>query len=128
MISICCWLSSIMNQGDRGACHARTLGMLSRCRIGFRRRSLELCQDFAQRRNQLIARNMTFLELNPELECLRRRLELKDERLWPLRSRLLFATLAARLIARQPALHDAVEHLDHFLLGGLARNLEQKRL
>src|SRR5437764_22623 len=54
------------------------LGILSRRRIGFRRGSLELCQDFAQRRNQLIARNMTFLELNPKLECLRRRLELKD--------------------------------------------------
>src|SRR6267378_791538 len=70
---------------------------------------------------------MTLLELNPELECFRRRLELKDERLWPLRSRLLFAAFAARLVACEPSLHDTVEHLDHFLFGGLARNLQQKR-
>src|SRR5260370_3527897 len=70
---------------------------------------------------------MALLELNPELEGLRRRLELKDERPWPLRSSMLLAAFAARLIARQPALHDAMEHLDHFLVGGLARNLEQER-
>src|SRR5438046_3615947 len=101
---------------------------LGRCRIGLRRGSLELCQDFAQRRNQLSARNMTFLELNPELKCLRRRLELKDERPWPLRSRLLFAAFAARLIAGQPSLHDAVETRSHFFFGGLTRNLQQQRL
>src|SRR5713101_4029720 len=71
---------------------------------------------------------MTLLELNPELERFRRRLELKYEWLWSLRSRLLFAAFAARLVARQPALHDTVEHLDHFLFGGLAGNLQQKRL
>src|SRR5260370_36258013 len=70
---------------------------------------------------------MALLELNPELEGLRRRLELKDERPWPLRSGMLLAAFAARLIARQPALHDAMKHLDHFLLGRLPRNLEQER-
>ena len=55
-------------------------------------------------------------------------IEAKRAGMRPLRSRLLFAALAARLIARQPALHDAVEHLDHFLFRRLARNLEQERL
>src|SRR5438477_388223 len=139
MICICCGESSTMEEKcGSGTCWPRVFSkghvpslffvVLGRCRIGLRRGSLELCQDFAQRRNQLSARNMTFLELNPELKCLRRRLELKDERPWPLRSRLLFAAFAARLIAGQPSLHDAVEHLDHFLFGGLTRNLQQQRL
>src|SRR5205823_10799018 len=113
MICICCGESSTMERKvqERDLLVPRLLEgrpvfvVLGRCRIGLRRGSLELCQDFAQRRNQLSARNMTFLELNPELKCLRRGLELKDERPRPLRSRLLFAALAARLIAGQPSLH-----------------------
>src|SRR5260370_20312333 len=104
------------------------LAVLSRRGIGLRRGSLELCQYFAQRRNQLIARNMALLELNPELERLRGRFELKDERLWPLPSPMLFAAFNARLISKDSALHDAVEHLDHLLVSRLSRNLEQKRL
>src|SRR5258705_8311177 len=71
---------------------------------------------------------MTLLELNPELERFRGWLELKNERLRTLRSAVLFAALAPRLIARQSSLHDAVKHLDHFLLGALACNLQQQRL
>src|SRR6266567_5800078 len=71
---------------------------------------------------------MAFLELNSELKSLRRRLELKDERPWPLRSCLFIPALTARLIARQPALHNAVKHLDHFLFHRLPRNLQQERL
>src|SRR5260370_11669716 len=82
------------------------LAVLSRRGIGLRRGSLELCQYFAQRRNQLIARNMALLELNPELERLRGRFELKDERLWPLRSRMLLAAFTAPLLRSQSALHD----------------------
>src|SRR6266702_2290690 len=71
---------------------------------------------------------MALLELNSELKSLRRRLELKDERPWPLRSCLFIPALTARLIARQPALHDAVKHLNHFLFHRLPRNLQQERL
>src|SRR5260370_35702091 len=94
------------------------LAVLSRRGIGLRRGSLKLRQYFAQRRNQLIARNMALLELNPELERLRGRFELKDERLWPLRSRWLFAAFTSRLIASEPALLDAVARISHCLFGG----------
>src|SRR6266404_1780650 len=105
-----------------------SFGILCRCGISFRGRPLKLRQDFAQRRNQLIARNVALLELNPELERLVLRLELKNKRLWPLRSCLFLATFAARFIAGEPALHDAVKHLNHFLFGRLPRNLEQQGL
>src|SRR5260370_34735349 len=68
------------------------------------------------------------LERNWELKSRGRRVELKDERPWPLRSCLFIPALTARLIARQPALHDAAKHLDHFLFHRLPRNLQQERL
>src|SRR5258708_18530335 len=101
--------------------------LLSRGRIRFRRRALQLRENLTQRPNQLVARNMAPLELNPELERLILRLELKNKRLRPLRTRLLFAAFATRLIPCQAALQDPMQHLHHFLLGGLPRNLQQQR-
>src|SRR5215831_21426363 len=71
---------------------------------------------------------MALLELNSKLERLGRRLKLKNERPWPLRTCLLLAPFTPRFVTRQPALHNAVEHLDHFLFVWLARNLQQQRL
>src|ERR1700682_4073531 len=130
IICICCGVSSTM-EGKwtlKSADCAATLEMLGCRGIGFRGRSLKLRQDFPQRGNQLIARNMALLELNTELERLALRLKLKNKRLRPLRSCLFLAPLAARFIACEPALHDAVKHLDHFLFGRLPRNLEQQGL
>src|SRR6266481_4602817 len=126
MIRICCGVSSCMfARGSYGANFTRAC--LCRCRIGCRG-SLKLYQYFAQRRNQLIARNMALLKLNSEPKRLRGRFELKDEWLRALRPSLLFAAFAPRLIARQSALHDAMEHFNHLLIRGLARNLQQERL
>src|SRR5208282_5757291 len=93
-----------------------------------RRRSLELPKDLTQRQNQLIPRNMALLELDAETEAFVLWLELKDEWLRPLRTALLIAPLATRLVARQPALHNAMHHLNHLLFSRLARNLQQQRL
>src|SRR5260370_488982 len=71
---------------------------------------------------------MALLELNAELEGFILRFELKNKRLRTLGSGLFLAAFAARFIARQPPLHDAMEHLDHFLFGTLPRNLKQERL
>src|SRR5258706_5501506 len=99
-----------------------------RFRVRRRRRTLKLRKYLAQSPNQLIPRNMTLLKLNPELERLIFRLKLKNKRLRPLRTGLLFPAFPPRLVARQPALQDAMQHLHHFLFGGLPRNLQQRRL
>src|SRR5258708_11879072 len=52
--------------------------LLSRGRIRFRRRALQLRENLTQRPNQLVARNMALLELNPELERLILRLRSEE--------------------------------------------------
>src|SRR5260370_27611357 len=71
---------------------------------------------------------MALFKLNPEFKGFAGWLELKDERPGPLRTHLLFAPFAPRFVPRQSTLHDAVEHLDHFLLSGLPGDLQQERL
>src|SRR5215475_7167988 len=71
---------------------------------------------------------MTLLELNAEPERLVVRLELENERLRPLRPGLLVTALFASFITRQATLQNAVQHLDHFLLGRLPSDLQQQRL
>src|ERR1700730_5969645 len=138
MISICCGVSSTIVVGSRaelllaqGRCEgarARHCARLCRRGIRFRSASFQLSEDLAQRGDQLIARNVALLKLNAEPKGLVLRFELKNERLRALRSGLLLAAFAPRFIARQPALHDAVEHLDHLFFGRLARDLQQERL
>src|SRR5437764_2419819 len=89
--------------------------------------SFQLSKNLAQSRNQLVARNMALLELNPELEGFARRLKLKDERPRALWSSFLLPALPPRFVASQSALQNALKHLDHFLLRRLPRNLQQKR-
>src|ERR1700674_4778253 len=97
-------------------------------RIRFRRRAFELRQNLAQRANQFVARDMTLFELNSEPKRLILGFKLKDKRLRALWSGLLFPPLTARFIPRQAALQDTMQHLHHFLFGGLPRNLQQQRL
>jgi len=70
---------------------------------------------------------MALLKLNAKFERLSLRLELKNKWLWPLRTGLLFPPLPPRFIPRQSALQDSPQHLHHFLLGGLPRDLQQQR-
>src|SRR5260370_33076885 len=83
-----------------------------RGRIGFRgRRTFQLRQNVAQGPNQLVARNVALLELNPEPERLIFRLELKNKRLRPLRTGLLFPALAPCFVPRQTGLQGAMRQL-----------------
>src|SRR2546425_10493411 len=93
---------------------------LRRRRIRFRSLSaFKLRQNLAQRHNQFIPRNMAPLELNPELERFILRLKVKNKRLRPLRPALFFFAFPPRFIPRQSTLQDAMQHLRHFLFGGL---------
>src|SRR5712692_8342334 len=111
-IFICCGVSSCIDisKGVAGAgvaqpepSHSLSMAPCLRCRRirRFRGRAFQLGQDFTKGRDQLIARNVALLELNPELEGIVLRLKVEDERPRALRSRLLFAAFAARLVARQ---------------------------
>src|SRR6516162_82914 len=102
--------------------------MSSRCGVRFRRGAFELRKNFPQRGDQLVAGNMALLELNPELERLVLRLEVKNERLGALRAGLLLPALAPGFVARQATLQNPLKHLQHFLFGGLPRNLQEHRL
>ena len=72
---------------------------------------------------------MALLELNPELKLLVLRLELENERLRPLRPGYMFFARSFRASSRvSPPCIDAVNRLQHFLLGRLPRDLQQQRL
>src|SRR5271154_1021923 len=105
-----------MRDARGGPPHARSVVLRSR-RIGLGiRRTFQLRQNPAQRRDQLVPRYVALLELNPELERFVLRLKLEDERLRTLRDRLFFLTFAPRLIAGQATLKDAMHHFNHLLL------------
>jgi len=76
--------------------------------------------------DQLIARNMALLELNAKLERLSLRLELKNKRLWPLRTGLLFRR-SRRASSRVNPPCRIRRSISHFLFGGLPRDLQQQR-
>src|SRR3979411_1580848 len=84
-------------------------------RRGTRRITFQLRKYLPQGADQFVARNMALLELNPKLELLIFRLVLKQKRLRPLRPGDMLLALPARLIAREPALHKALNRFHHLL-------------
>src|ERR1700687_1516493 len=97
-------------------------------RVPFRSRPpilLEALQQAAQRLEQFVAANIAFPKLKAQPERLVLRMIAEDERLGPRAGIFLFLTFSPRLIARQPALRDAMDRFEHLPLVWLPRNLQE---